>query len=68
MRWIFEARHDLLRPIHARRFFPVLAKQCGAFLAIVNRDPTPLDPLADFSFRDAIGEFFLKLQPLLTNG
>lgn len=47
--------------------FPVLAKQCGAFLAIINRDPTPLDSLADFNHRGAIGEFFSKLNQLLSD-
>lgn len=46
----------------------VIAKQSGALLAIINRDPTPLGPLADFNSRGAIGEFFTTLQPLLTNG
>ncbi|MBI2998530.1 MAG: Sir2 family NAD-dependent protein deacetylase [Deltaproteobacteria bacterium] len=48
--------------------FPVMAKQGGAMLAIINRDPTPLDSIADFNHRGAIGEFFRTLQPLLTNG
>jgi NAD-dependent deacetylase len=45
--------------------FPVIAKRSGAFLAVVNRDPTPLDELADFVYRGAIGEFFSRLNPLL---
>lgn len=48
--------------------FPVIAKQSGAFLAIINRDPTPLDPLADFNHRGAIGEFFRQLNPLVAVG
>jgi NAD-dependent deacetylase len=48
--------------------FPVIAKQNGALLAIINREPTPLDALADFNFRGAIGEFFTALNPLLTDG
>jgi len=47
--------------------FPVIAKRAGALLAIVNRDPTPLDDLADFVANGAIGEFFEQLTPLLTN-
>ena len=47
--------------------FPVIAKQNGALLAIVNREATPLDALADFNFRGAIGEFFTALNPLLTD-
>lgn len=35
--------------------FPALAKQNGAALVIVNRDPTPLDELADVVIHDGIG-------------
>jgi NAD-dependent deacetylase len=35
---------------------PRTAKQRGARLAIINRDPTPLDPLADATLRGSIGE------------
>lgn len=42
--------------------FPVIAKRAGALLAIVNRDPTPLDEMADFVHHGAIGDFFRRLQ------
>lgn len=45
--------------------FPVIAKRAGALLAIVNRDPTPLDDLADFVHNGTIGEFFERLMQLL---
>jgi NAD-dependent deacetylase len=45
--------------------FPVIAKRRGALLAIVNRDPTPLDDVADFVHNGAIGDFFLRLQGML---
>ncbi len=48
--------------------FPVIAKRAGALLAIVNRDPTPLDDLADFVDHGAIGEFFRRLHPLTSAG
>jgi NAD-dependent deacetylase len=48
--------------------FPVIAKENGAALAIINRDPTPLDSLADFVYRGGIGEFFGKLLPLMADG
>jgi NAD-dependent deacetylase len=48
--------------------FPVVAKRHGALLAIINRDATPLDDLADFVYNGAIGEFFGRLDPLLTTG
>lgn len=47
--------------------FPVIAKRAGALLAIVNRDPTPLDDIADFVHNGAIGEFFETLQSRLTD-
>src|ERR671924_1282078 len=45
--------------------FPVIAKRSGALLAIVNRDPTPLDDLADFVHNGAIGDFFRQLSTML---
>jgi NAD-dependent deacetylase len=36
--------------------FPLLAKQRGARLIIINRDPTPLDELADLVLREEIGQ------------
>lgn len=48
--------------------FPVVAKQGGATLAIINREPTPLDALSDYNFRGPIGEFFTNLNPLLADG
>jgi len=44
--------------------FPVIAKRAGALLAIVNRDPTPLDDIADFVHNGAIGQFFKQLRVL----
>lgn len=40
---------------------PVAAKYAGAKLVIVNRDPTPVDALADHVLRGAIGEIFAAL-------
>ncbi|MBV8615310.1 MAG: hypothetical protein JOY66_16310, partial [Acetobacteraceae bacterium] len=36
--------------------FPRLAKEAGARLVIVNREPTDLDSLADLVLHRAIGE------------
>jgi NAD-dependent deacetylase len=36
--------------------FPELAKHNGARLAIVNREPTPLDRIADLVVHDGIGD------------
>jgi NAD-dependent deacetylase len=35
---------------------PRIAKECGARLVIINRDPTPLDSMADEVLRGSIGE------------
>jgi NAD-dependent deacetylase len=40
---------------------PVLAKKAGARLIIVNREPTPLDSLADFVIRGEIGAVFAEV-------
>ncbi len=40
---------------------PVIARQSGARLVIVNREPTPLDALADIAIRDEIGPVFARL-------
>ncbi|MCA9084643.1 MAG: hypothetical protein KDA81_11335, partial [Planctomycetaceae bacterium] len=37
---------------------PRIAKEQGATLAILNRDPTALDAVADFVYQCSIGEFF----------
>ena len=47
--------------------FPVIAKRSGALLAIVNRDPTPLDEIADLVHHGPIGKFFQQLQPLFSD-
>jgi NAD-dependent deacetylase len=41
--------------VHPAAGFPLLAKQNGARLAIVNREPTDLDGYADFVLHDEIG-------------
>jgi NAD-dependent deacetylase len=41
--------------------FPILAKQNGARLIIVNREPTPLDELADLVIHGEIGEVMAGL-------
>lgn len=48
--------------------FPVIAKRNGALLAIINREPTPLDEIADFVYRGAIGEFCRSLSALVSDG
>lgn len=41
--------------VHPAAALPAFAKQAGARLVIINRDPTPLDALADLVIRDPIG-------------
>jgi NAD-dependent deacetylase len=41
--------------VHPAAGFPALAKRNGARLVILNRDPTPLDPLADLVLHTEIG-------------
>lgn len=38
--------------------FPIMAKENGAKLVIINRDPTPLDQIADLVLRQEIGDVF----------
>ncbi len=44
---------------------PVLAKRAGARLAIINRDETPLDDLADLVIRGDIGDVLAPFRALL---
>jgi NAD-dependent deacetylase len=43
--------------------FPLLAKRNGATLAIVNREPTDLDPYADLVLHDEIGPALTAVVP-----
>jgi NAD-dependent deacetylase len=43
--------------------FPVMAKRNGAALAIVNREPTELDPYADLVLHDEIGPVMTEAAP-----
>jgi NAD-dependent deacetylase len=43
--------------------FPVMAKRNGAALAIVNREPTELDPYADLVLHDEIGPVMTAAAP-----
>jgi NAD-dependent deacetylase len=44
---------------------PRTAKQYGAKLVIINRDPTPLDTIADLVLNESIGEALSKVDRLL---
>jgi len=69
MRWAREA--DLFLAIGSSLVvtpaaeLPVLAKESGARLVIINREPTPLDNLADLVVRCAIGNCMETVDSLL---
>jgi NAD-dependent deacetylase len=44
---------------------PAIAKRAGAFVAICNKDVTPMDYLADYRTNEGIGEFLTKLRDLI---
>jgi NAD-dependent deacetylase len=44
--------------------FPMMAKNCGARLVIINREPTDQDDIADLVIRHDIGE---ALGPFIGN-
>jgi NAD-dependent deacetylase len=48
--------------------FPVIAKRNSALLAIINREPTPLDDYADFLHHGAIGEFCGRFGEMIADG
>ena len=48
--------------------FPVVAKRNGALLAIINREPGPLDDTADFVHHGAIGEFCARFGEMIADG
>ncbi len=47
--------------------FPQLAKTLGAQLVVLNREPTPLDTIADLVLHEEIGPSLARLQQLLTD-
>ena len=49
--------------VHPAAGFPLLAKRNGAALAIVNREPTELDPYADLVLHDEIGPALSEAVP-----
>ncbi len=44
---------------------PEIAKQSGAILAIINREPTPLDPIADLVINGQAGESMKNIMELV---
>jgi len=50
--------------VHPAASLPALARQAGARLVIINRDPTPLDDLADEVISASIGETLVAIDAL----
>ena len=48
--------------------FPVVAQRNGAALAIINREPGPLDEIAGFVHHGAIGEFCARFGEMIADG
>jgi NAD-dependent protein deacetylase/lipoamidase len=48
--------------------FPMNAKRHGAVLAIINREPGPLDEVADFVHHGPIGEFCARFGEMIADG
>jgi NAD-dependent deacetylase len=48
--------------------FPVIAKRNGSVLAIINREPGPLDDIADFVYNGSIGGFCEEFSGLIADG
>ncbi len=46
---------------------PLTARRAGAVLAIVNREPTPQDHLAELVLHEAIGEVMTEVAPYAWN-
>jgi NAD-dependent deacetylase len=51
--------------VHPAAALPALAKECGARLVIINRDPTPLDGLADLVIREPIGATLTRVAAIV---
>jgi NAD-dependent deacetylase len=49
--------------VHPAAGLPLAAKRSGAMLAIVNRDPTPQDEIADLVLHEPIGEVMTEVAP-----
>jgi len=47
--------------VYPAAYLPEIAKACGARLVIVNRDPTPLDEIADLVLRGSVGAILAAL-------
>lgn len=47
--------------VHPAAMIPVEAKQSGAALIIINRDPTPMDPIADVVIREPAGQTLSRI-------
>jgi NAD-dependent deacetylase len=53
--------------VHPAAGLPELAKRSGARLVIINRDPTPLDSIADAVIRESIGHVLDSIRQILSD-
>lgn len=49
--------------VYPAAYLPEIAKACGARLVILNREPTPLDGIADLVLRGSVGTILEALRP-----
>ena len=54
--------------VHPAAGLPALAKESGARLILINREPTPLDHLADIVINAAIGETIAAIEDAIGEG
>lgn len=54
--------------VHPAAGLPAIAKERGARLVIINREPTPLDRVADLVIRSSIGQTLDEIARLLQHG
>jgi len=54
--------------VHPAAALPVVAKRSGAAVIVVNREPTPVDALADSVIRDDVSEVLSALADLVCGG
>ena len=60
---LFEAIVLVIVKLNVESGFPVLAKQNGAQLVILNREPTDQDEIADLVLHDEIGPVMSSVVP-----
>jgi len=52
--------------VHPAAGLPAIARESGARLVIINREPTPLDHIADIVIHAGIGETITAIEKAMT--